>query len=318
MDSTIDSAMVAPIPLERDKHWRKKLTCILRDLEKCESRILEFANIKDLPPIFMELLSEQEASKIRFRNGKVYVRNNETPLHRTAIMCLAINIMDSSFGMSRDLNYAMMNYLIVVNKFSCGTLTKNIPDALFEYDDETDPKVSFEVSFAQEDLNELYLESVHSLTEYTTIEYFFGLKIYQSNLNNDFRALFFVMKRAQGNRLPDPDGRPAEVERIYYPTDDEEDGGIQGAYHCVCVLNDKGNERHEFPFDDLEAQRIGYGVEVFFSREINERNYYRNVVVPIDSARDRFTLKAREIRSIRESYRHWWRRKFETRPEKQS
>ena len=293
-----------------DRHWRKKLTKTIHDVEESESRFLEFADIKDLPPIFMELLSEQETPKIRFRGAKVYVRGNETPVHIDTIRCLASDILTSSFGTNNNLHTASSNFFIVVNKFSCGTLTKKIPDALFVSENGIDPKVSLEVSFSHENTNELYLESVHALTEYTTIEYSFAVKVYQSAANNDFHALFFAMKRAPGNPPADPEGLPAEVEKIYYPSDEEEEGGIQEGFDCVHVEDEEGKMRRQFPVNDVEAQKAGYGVEVFFTREIDEDNFHRTIAVRV-APREKITILARSIYAIRNSYRYWWRMRHE-------
>ena len=132
-----------------------------------DSSIHFFARIHDVPSEFLELHSEREASKVRIHGADIYVRNNESPVHKVAVSGIMTDIDNSTYPSRSGYVLSPNGSIILVNKFLCGMLVKKIPDALFQS----------------------LMESVHLLTEYSTIEYSIAVKIFQHSDNNRFHAL---------------------------------------------------------------------------------------------------------------------------------
>ena len=269
---------------------------LFNSVEHSERRFLEFADLEDVPVKFLKSISEKESEKIRIWGSKIYVRGNESAVHRDGVSILKVEILRSSFAIRRNLLGAEKISVIVVNQFSCGTLVKKIPDALFESDPNEGPKASLEFAFSNESTNRLYLESVHVLTQYTTIEYAFGVKIHSNSRRIDFDALFFAMRRAPGNLHAALEDLPTELEQIYENSQEEEEPLIH--FPCVAGIT----EEDEYPVDYVESQMDKYGVEFFFTKNINEANYnYENVTIP-----------AFAIAGVRQYYRRWWQSRFDS------
>ena len=222
--------------------------------------------------------------------SKIYVRANESNVHRRSVELLNNDIERSTFCRNKGYFLCGRNHFTVVNKFSCGTLSKKIPDSLWGSvdGDEDIPRISLEVAFTHENLIQLYLESVHTLTEYTTMEYAFAIKIHPSRLDMNFRALFFGMRRTPENPPSDPKGLVAEVDQIY-----QEEKTVVG-FDCVQEATDV------FPVDDVNAQKNDFGVEVFYTRNITEENYAEDFVVPISPPSDNILIHSITISFIRE------------------
>jgi hypothetical protein len=306
MDELTNSEEVdlMPIAVKRSRpriNWKKKLTKLIDTVDKSESRFLELADLEDVPADFMELLTDSEASKIRLRGTKIYVRANESSVHQDGVREISADISRSSFGRSKKIVSAIENNLILVKIFKCGALTKKIPDGLFRRLGDQDPYVSLEVAFSNENINELYFESVHALSKYTTIEYAFGLKIYSNSVNNHFDATLFAMRRAAENPPASSKDLPLEAEKAY------EDSGKQTLAHYDCASN--LDEDEEFPTEYVESQVDEFGVEVFFTRQINEQNYNNDIVIPFGPSQN-VTFSAFTISMIRESYQEWWQRRY--------
>jgi hypothetical protein len=304
MDKLNNSEKVYSMPIAEERsgfNWKKKLAKLVNTVDQSESRFLELGDLEYVPADFMELLTEREAARIRLRGTKIFVRGNESTVHQEAVRQLSTDITRSSFGRSKRLSATEEKSFIVVNLFECGALTKKIPDALLHKFVNPDPYVALEVAFSNETIDELYFESVHALTEYTTMEYAFGIKIHSSADNDHFGATLFAMRRAQGNPAASSKDLPLEAKEKY------KRGEKKTVPHYDCALGMEKGE--EFPKEYVELQMYIYGVEVFFTHQINEDNFYNDIVVPIEPS-ENVTFSALTISITRESYQYWWQQRY--------
>jgi hypothetical protein len=106
-------------------------------------------------------------------------------------------------------------------------------------------------------IHELYWESVHSLTEFTSIEIAIRVKIYYHEENDRFDAFIYAMRRI-GDNTP---AYPEEEAQIVLQKFRSE--GIVENYHCVS------NAGKISASDFRQQSRLG--VEIFFKHRINEQ-----------------------------------------------
>jgi hypothetical protein len=299
------SQMVSVVPFteqvaQSDVNWFKKLENAIETVDGFGIGIVEVEDLEKFPPHFMELIPEWAASKIRIYDSKIYVRANESVVHRRCVAKLENDIDQSSYCRNKNYIFCEKNSLILVNKFNCGTLVKKIPDALLGLAENGDtPKICLEVAFTHQSSLQLYLQSIHTLTEYTTLEYSFAIKVHCSRSNNHFFATFFGMKRTESNPPADPKELPSLIGQIY------QEQGIVPRFHCNQQVFD------DFPIDDPEKQIQKYGVEVFFTRQIWEANFSQDFVIDFEPpAIGNITIHGSSIAHVREYYQIWWRRRY--------
>lgn len=283
--------------MPQEPEWLLELRRKMETVDEMDCGMEFFAQIHEVPANFLELLSEKEASKIRIHGAGIYVRNNEGPVHKSAVNSISTDIGTSTSPSGRSYVLSPSGSLILVNKFLCGMLVKKIPDALFSTEDvDAVEKISLEVAFSNENLFQLLMESVHVLTEYSTIEYSIAVKIFKHSDNNRFDALLFAMKRAPQNPAPQSNQGPCQVKLAY------EKNGIQPNYDC------QENFQGEFPFDNVAEQRRRFGVEIFFQHFIDEGNFNQDIIIPINRI-ENILIHSDSIAFIRRNYQIWWERK---------
>ena len=284
--------------MPQEPEWLLELRRKMEIVDEMDSGVEFFARIHEVPCNFLELLSEKEASKVRIYDASIYVRNNEGPVHKSAANSISTDTGNSTYPSERGYVLSPSGSLILVNKFLCGMLVKKIPDALFSTQGlDAVEKISLEVAFSNENLFQLLMESVHVLTEYSTIEYAIAVKIFQHSDNNRFHALLFAMKRAPRNPVPEPNQGPCQVKLAY------EKNGIQPDYDC------EENFRGEFPFDNVEEQKSRFGVEIFFQHQIDEENFNQDILIPINRV-ENILIHSYSIAYIRRNYKNWWGRRY--------
>jgi hypothetical protein len=288
--------------------WLRDLKEKMESVEKNTTGPIKVAKIHELPSNFFQFLSENEGKKIRVYGSDIFVVGNESNVHRSAVQYIGGDIGGSKYCQNRNLTHFDKPHFVVVNKFRCGCLVKKIPDGLFGNYNSGTPIVSFEIAFRHEDIDLLYWESVHSLTEFTTIELSIVMITFVHVENDRFDALFFAMRRTAanppGSRL-NPLGKPFEAKQRF-----ETIGPVEG-YYCTKEREDVPEDfpPERFPAGNLqEQQRLG--VEVFFERIINEENYEQDFTIPMRSSADNILIRGHSMALVRANYKAWWQRRF--------
>lgn len=253
---------------------KERLERIIAEMEENPSDAsVYFADIDDVPEEFFESLDSDIYSRLLFHFGVITVTGSPSKPHEEAQIVLSDSFLSALSSVFGDCS-ASGSVINIVNCYACGKITAKSADVLVTRNRDAMPLLAGEVGFTNESLEDLFLETIHFLTEYTTPWYSIGMKIRPSG---PFLAYLFVLGRLDSNA--------PESENLYDDTISTFKKKIlqRGKKTCKEKMKIPKYLLEKFPQSREEINEILNlcGVQIVFLREITEENILEDIFISL-------------------------------------